>query len=445
MTIYVFIGPSLSVNHARELLDAVYLPPVKMGDIYRVTQKNPTAIAIIDGFFESTPAVWHKEILYALSLGIPVYGASSMGALRAAELHAFGMIGVGKIFEDYASGAIEDDDEVAVVHAPCEDGYIVLSEAMANIRAGLAQARNSHYISDATYDVLLVTAKNQFYADRSWHALAELGKQSGVPDDELAALQDFLELEQPNQKRADAVALLSGLADGSLPKVLTNVKPWVFEQTVYWDTVKTYYGAQKSENADEASFERLRNHVLMVGPARDQIKQRALYFGLLEAEAQRLRIDVTDMRSALSRFRYKRGLQNTEAFRSWMNDHHLDEKNCLDLARLEMLEILVGRRYADKVDQYLERVLKLNGDYPAAIAGVERKWDVISRLGVEYLTEADVGSFDVVLDWYQENYGRIGVQIEEYAADLGFNSKRQFLNELFAEYLSAQNLLQEAN
>ena len=31
------------------------------------------------------------EVLYALANGVRVFGASSMGALRAAELHAFGM------------------------------------------------------------------------------------------------------------------------------------------------------------------------------------------------------------------------------------------------------------------------------------------------------------------------------------------------------------------
>ena len=45
-----------------------------------------------------------------------------MGALRAAELHAFGMRGVGRIFEAFRDGELEDDDEVAVVHGPAEPG-----------------------------------------------------------------------------------------------------------------------------------------------------------------------------------------------------------------------------------------------------------------------------------------------------------------------------------
>ena len=36
--------------------------------------------------------------------GVRVYGAASMGALRAAELDAFGMVGIGKIYESYRVG-----------------------------------------------------------------------------------------------------------------------------------------------------------------------------------------------------------------------------------------------------------------------------------------------------------------------------------------------------
>ena len=54
----------------------------------------PGAIGVIDGYFDGVPSVWHKEILWALSQGIRVFGGASMGALRAAELDGFGMTGV---------------------------------------------------------------------------------------------------------------------------------------------------------------------------------------------------------------------------------------------------------------------------------------------------------------------------------------------------------------
>ena len=60
---------------------------------------RPAVIGIIDGYFEIVPTVWHKEILWAMAQGIHVFGAASIGALRAAELDAFGMRGIGRIYE----------------------------------------------------------------------------------------------------------------------------------------------------------------------------------------------------------------------------------------------------------------------------------------------------------------------------------------------------------
>ena len=97
-------------------------------------------IRTIDGYFDRVPAVWHKEILWAMSRGIHLFGCSSMGALRAAELEAFGMVGVGEVFRMFRDGVLEDDDEVAVIHGPSDAAYVTLTEALVNIRATLASA-----------------------------------------------------------------------------------------------------------------------------------------------------------------------------------------------------------------------------------------------------------------------------------------------------------------
>jgi hypothetical protein len=119
----VFLGPTLDRAEALALLGAEYLPPVQLGDVWRISQENPPAIGMVDGYFERVPAVWHKEILYALSRGIPVHGAASMGALRAAELAGFGMVPVGDIAAAHLSGALTCDDEVALLHDDGELGY----------------------------------------------------------------------------------------------------------------------------------------------------------------------------------------------------------------------------------------------------------------------------------------------------------------------------------
>ncbi len=149
MSIYIFVGPTLRREEIAASCDAVCLPPVAQGDVYRVARRRPRAIGIIDGFFTGAPSVWHKEILWALSQGIHVFGSASMGALRAAELHSFGMRGVGRIFEAFRDGILEDDDEVAIVHGPAELDFVAVSEPMVNIRATLAQAEADGILSSA--------------------------------------------------------------------------------------------------------------------------------------------------------------------------------------------------------------------------------------------------------------------------------------------------------
>src|SRR5258707_11235944 len=133
----IFAGPWLPPLAAPRVAGLEWRPPVRQGDLYLAALSGPAIIGVIDGYFERVPTVWHKEILWAMAQGIHVYGAASIGALRAAELYPFGMNGVGRIFAAYRDGILTDDDEVAVLHGPEELGYPALTEAMVNIRATL--------------------------------------------------------------------------------------------------------------------------------------------------------------------------------------------------------------------------------------------------------------------------------------------------------------------
>src|SRR5277367_4393096 len=109
MTAVIFAGPSLppAVRPADPVLR--WRPPIKQGEIYETLLNRPAIIGIIDGYFEVTPTVWHKEILWAMAQGIHVYGSASIGALRAAELTDFGMKGVGHIYRQFQTGQLTDD------------------------------------------------------------------------------------------------------------------------------------------------------------------------------------------------------------------------------------------------------------------------------------------------------------------------------------------------
>lgn len=226
----VFLGPSLSLPEARSILpDALYMPPVRCGDVLLSLQQQPEIIGIIDGYFEQIGAVWHKEILFALNKGVKVYGAASMGALRAAEMCDFGMIGVGKVFSDYRDGILEDDDEVTVLHRPRQSNYEIIGDALVNIRATLQKAVEENIITSYQKNQLITHAKSQFYKARKlnesikWYA-------EYVSQDEITPLQNWLTAGHfVDQKKIDAIGLLKVMHDADAH---TNNNPCGFNNTL---------------------------------------------------------------------------------------------------------------------------------------------------------------------------------------------------------------------
>ena len=146
----IFLGPSLPLSAAKDICDAVYLPPAAQGSIVSAVQRyEPRSLLIIDGVFQSAPAVRHKEILWAMSRGVRVLGAASMGALRAAELHGHGMIGIGLIYRWYRRYAFAPDDAVAVLHMPDELGSAAMTLALIDLVQTLKGAeRRGIYVMD---------------------------------------------------------------------------------------------------------------------------------------------------------------------------------------------------------------------------------------------------------------------------------------------------------
>jgi hypothetical protein len=209
----VYVGPTLpAAEVAARLPGARVLPPVAVGDVLRVIQRGRVRrIAIIDGYFERMAAVWHKELLVALARGVEVWGAASMGALRAAELAPFGMRGVGGIYRDFARGALVADDEVAVAHLPGEYGYRATSDALVNLRHGIARAP---MLTARTRAALVELARARFYRERTWDQLLDDARAARLPARQLAQLAAW---PKPDRKAADARQLLRALGKGDRP------------------------------------------------------------------------------------------------------------------------------------------------------------------------------------------------------------------------------------
>jgi len=215
--VVVFAGSSLSAKD-RSLLSACYQPPAQQGDVFEAVQiADPRAIAIIDGLFHDCPAVRHREILWALGHGVHVFGSSSMGALRAAELAPQGMVGVGLIYRWYRRTMLAGDDEVAQALGPAELGFRPLSEALIDMRLTLRHAERQGVIPGDLRRELEILAKQLFYRDRTYAAVLDLGHQT-LPTSQrpgLDRLTAWLPMNRVEQKRRDAVSLVRLLAAGA--------------------------------------------------------------------------------------------------------------------------------------------------------------------------------------------------------------------------------------
>jgi hypothetical protein len=205
--------------------------PAAMGSVFRAVEAGFRRVGIVDGLFGNSPSVWHKEILYAISAGVEVVGAGSMGALRAAELSGFGMIGIGRIFRLFRSGLWSDDDEVAVIHAGEELDYCPLSETMANVRFTLRRLRRSGCVDRLVETELVRRMKARHFSQRTRETLREEARRLVGGDAATRFIGEF-ESRYVDAKRLDAKALIAYLTRPC--NVDRPRKTHAFQPTWHW-------------------------------------------------------------------------------------------------------------------------------------------------------------------------------------------------------------------
>jgi hypothetical protein len=433
MNACIFVGPTLRRQQVEAVYDAVCLPPVAQGDVYRVAQQRPRAIGIIDGYFNGAPAVWHKEILWALSQGVQVFGSASMGALRAAELHCYGMRGVGRIFEAYRDGVLEDDDEVAVVHGPAETGFISASEPMVNIRATLERAERDGVLSAPSRRTLEIFGKSLFFPHRTWPAVLEGAPAHSISGSELGKLRDWLPYGRVDQKCEDALGMLSAIQE-ALKQPDPPPRPFRFEPTNFWNEFVARAGPHgsamwpSSASPHDGVLEELR---LEGGDAYGRVKDRALLrlLASLEAKRQGLEASQEAKRDTLTRMRAERGLLTRAELESWL------ARNYMDVASLERLVEQVARAGAvigtlgSFSDHYFLDELRLSGAYERLAERARRKSDFLAAQGFGGATFSPPGANAVALRlWYFERrLGRsLPDDIDTFIRDLGFADLNEF-------------------
>ncbi len=170
LSVAVFAGPSLPLDDRPKFERVVYLPPAARGDV-ACAAREYDAVLLIDGVFHHDLAPSPKECYAALSHA-RMFGAASMGALRAAECAPYGFTPLGVIAGWYTHDTIDGDDEVAVLAHP--ERHDALSVPLVNVRFVARMAQRLGLLSAAQAGALVERARMIFYMHRTWDDVFEL-------------------------------------------------------------------------------------------------------------------------------------------------------------------------------------------------------------------------------------------------------------------------------
>ncbi|KVD88871.1 hypothetical protein WS62_16160 [Burkholderia sp. ABCPW 14] len=194
MTCHIFVGPTAFglPNRLFAHPDLVMHGPAARGDIRALSGAllPGASVALIDGRFGDVPSVAHWEILEMLDSGVRVFGLSSMGAIRAAELHRYGMTPYGSVAQRFVDDPDLPDDEVMMLHSP-RPPYAPISEPLVHLRECANHLVARKLLSDEQAVRIVDGLRERWFGDRTWETLIEWVARQGVDTNAvLPALDD---------------------------------------------------------------------------------------------------------------------------------------------------------------------------------------------------------------------------------------------------------------
>ena len=434
--VVVFLGPSMPIEEARSILDALYLPPARQGDVMSaLVNYQPAIIGLVDGEFSQALAVWHKEILFALEQGTRVFGAASMGALRAAETEHFGMMGVGDIFAMYRDGVLRGDDEVALQFAPASDGYRNLSLPLVNIRATLKRALEQKRIGGIECDHAIRLAKSTFFRDRTSTKLRASMLRAGFDPESADRIYEALENRYVDMKRADARKLLMSIS--KCPAELPVKRDWILSRSEHF---KKSLNAERNVRHDgvDVSLGQIARCNALHDPAYNEnsFNARNRMLALMLAEVLKVTATNNDIDTEAQRFRRKEGLAEPTEFESWLKRNDMDESSFRSLmeeiAVCRLLHRWVGASDADaSTVRALLNELRLRGRYAQAAARAASLSDLADRVHPEAESDSEELPFaELVADHLRRTDWALEGDLQNWADEAGFRNLALLKKEL---------------
>lgn len=434
--IVVFLGPSMALEEAKSILDAHYLPPARHGDLLSAVHTyRPRVIALVDGEFSQALSVWHKEILYALEEGIQVYGAASMGALRAAETEPFGMVGIGEIFTMFRDEILLDDDEVALQYSPASDGYRNLSMPMVNIRATLEHAFEEGRIKLRELEFTVKLAKSMFFRNRAVHTIRQKMLESSIDEASVDSVCKSLENHYVDLKREDTRELLQTLVN--IPAENPKQRCWSLNKSAQFRTTVNQDLRTRHSGVDVSQSQISRCTALHDPDFNEHnFNARNRMLALLLAEILNVSVDPAEIDAESERFRTREHLLEQEEFDSWLDRNDLVDQSFSNL----MQEISICRKLhrwltANESDAFSTQALlneyRLRGLYPAKAARAASLSHLADTIHPDVGCDDESDSFlDLVADHLEFTDWALEADCKEWALEAGFTNLALLKKEL---------------
>jgi hypothetical protein len=424
--VLVFTGPCLDHETIREVLpEAIILPPARQGDVIsNLMEYEPSHVLLLEGLFHSSLSVWHKELAWSMLIpGVKgVYGAASMGALRAADLADYGMIGSGKIFNWFYEGVTFDESEVSAVYVEGpNETFKSYTVPLCNVRGALLKGLEEKLLSAEEAEKIFTDARAIHWTERTERALGLLG---------FPVLIEIL--KGHNQKAIDALELLYTFRD---------LKPVEGYTAITEEALSLLFSAQ---------FERDRTVFVGKRPVKLQdleafivlhdqeyeehlaAADHRLLAGLL-ADIYRITASMPEIDDEWRRFSVRMGLRSLEEHDQWMRENHTNGKELMRLmseeVRLRKLRrALMTRRGPRRRTQHLLDYFKMTQRYRYWANAAARHEEQITAAGGEeqlYFGHTDVS---LLLSAHAKKAGlTITLPLEEYARETGFGTIRELM------------------
>jgi hypothetical protein len=424
--VLIYAGPSLDSNTIAEQLgdcDVLLKPPVKHGDFASdVLEFEPTHILILDGLFHHSLSLWHKEVIWALQIpGVKgIYGASSMGALRAADLADYGVIGCGKIFNWFYEGIISDESEVACVYG---EDYKELTIPLVNVRGALLQDIEGGIVALYEADYIFSRARAIHWTERTIKAL-----ENAHP---------YLPSIFHDQKKVDALELLCTFRD---------LEPIEGYQKLGEEALSGLFAAQfeRDRSVDGVKLQDLDAYIMLHDAEYEQHAADSDHrqLALLLADVYRIQCSFAELDQEWQRFNLRMAIRSQYEYERWIQENHSNAKDLLRMLREEvrlrkLRRALMVRSGPRRRTQRLLDYFKLSRQYKYWVNAASAREEAIRKNGGEEALSFG-GEIDVArqLNAHAQRNGlAITCSLSDYTSECGFGSARELMLALSRDQL----------